>query len=125
MGVPDSVLSALYTILLVALSFILSVTPQVLLGCMYLFDLYLKAIKIPITMKIAAISKRRRKTATVGAMIATGVSPKPLLVRTVAAFCSRKKVIANSPALCSTAEVFPLKKSSALTLAETKDTMTL
>ena len=122
MGVPDSVLSALYTILLVALSFILSVTPQVLLGCMYLFDLCLKAIKIPIAMKIAAISKRRSNTATVGAMIATGV---PLLVRTVAAFCSRKKAIASSPALCSTAEVFPLKKSSALTLAETKDTMTL
>ena len=75
--------------------------------------------------KTAATSKRRRNTTTVGAMITAGDCPKPLSVRTVAVFCSRKKVTAKSPALCSIAEVFPLKKSSALTLAETKDTMTL
>lgn len=40
------------------------------------------------------------------------------LSRTGTVFCPRKSTIANSAVLCSTAEIFPLKKSSALTLAE-------
>ena len=57
------------------------------------------------------------------AMIAAGIILEPLVVRIVVASCSRKKAIANSVALCSTAETFLLKKSSALTLAETENNL--
>ena len=65
-------------------------------------------------VKIAV--SRSTITATVDAVATPAIVP---LLRTAAVTGSgsRKNANANSDALCSTAEMFPLKKSSALTIA--------